>query len=114
MSWVAAGIAAAGIIKSQTVDKNKENRERKLAASTQQYSPWTGLTANPIKEADPFGSALQYGATGAALKQNIQASNDMHDYLTKNPWASPKINYNMNAGGGGGSALGNNYNMMDF
>lgn len=76
---VMAGImAAAGLLKGEVVDREKEERERKLAADTQRYSPWTGLKAGPIHEADPFGQALQGGFTGYSLgtaQQSADADN---------------------------------------
>ncbi len=82
--------AGAGILKSEVVDKPKEERQRKLAAATQRLNPWTGLKANPIQEADPFGSALKYGATGASMGSQIQGAN--------NPWG-PKTVVNNNVEG---------------
>lgn len=66
--------SAVGLGKSALIDKPKEDSERKLAAETQRYSPWTGLKANAITKADPFGSALKYGATGAQIGNSL--SND--------------------------------------
>lgn len=74
MSWVITGMAVAGLAKSELLDKPQAERQRKLAGATQSLSPWTGLKANPIKEADPFGSALQFGATGASMKQANQSA----------------------------------------
>lgn len=71
MALTGLAIASAlGLAKSELIDKQKEARDRALAATTQRLSPWTGLKANEIKAADPFGTALQYGATGASLGQN--------------------------------------------
>jgi hypothetical protein len=56
--------AGVGFLKGLTIDRNREKRDRKLAAETQRMSPWTGLRANAIREADPFGSALAFGLTG--------------------------------------------------
>ena len=81
---IAAGI---GLLKSQTVDKDREKRQRKLAAETQRYSPWTGLKAGPIQEADPFGSALQYGGAGAMMGAgyaNSQKPNPVIGDVTNN------------------------------
>ena len=57
---------------SAIIDKPKEDRQRKLAAETQRYSPWTGLEAGSIQEADPFGTALQFGMTGASMGAGMQ------------------------------------------
>lgn len=66
-----------GLAKSELIDRPKEARQRKLAAETQRYSPWTGLRANAIQEADPFASALKYGTTGASMgAANQQAEFD--------------------------------------
>ena len=62
--------SAIGLGKSELIDKPKEDRQRKLAARTIELSPWTGLKANPIEEADPFGSALKYGATGYSMGED--------------------------------------------
>ena len=59
--------SAVGLGKSYLIDQPKEKRQRELAAKTQELSPWTGLKASGIEEADPFGSALQFGTTGAMM-----------------------------------------------
>lgn len=97
--------AGAGLLKSQLIDAPREARQRKLAAATQRYSPWTGLQAQPIMPADPFGNALQFGATGAALDSNIKTSNAAQNYL--NSGGSPKIDFNS---GWGGMAAPGTYN----
>lgn len=75
MPFTALAIGAGvGLLKSELVDRPKEQRQRALAAATQRYSPWTGLKANPIQEADPVGSALTYGSTGAQMGANMQDS----------------------------------------
>lgn len=111
MPFTALAIGAGvGLLKSQTIDKAKEAKQRELAAETQRYSPWTGLKADPVKTADPLGSMLQYGATGAALGQNMQSAGDMHDYMKDNPYAS-HLNFNVGNAQpvtGGGNGLANN------
>lgn len=59
--------SAIGLGKSALIDAPKERRQRELAARTIELSPWTGLKANGIEEADPFGSGLQFGLTGASM-----------------------------------------------
>lgn len=65
-------MAAVGAAKSELVDRPKEKRQRRLAATTEQFSPWTGKQSQPIQEADPLGSAMQYGATGAMMGSNME------------------------------------------
>lgn len=57
----AAGAAKAGI------GAEKAQRERKLAASTQAYSPWTGMQAGPVHDPDVLGDVLQ-GATSGGMQ----------------------------------------------
>lgn len=61
-----------GLLKGLTVDRDKENRQRTLAAATQRYSPWTGLRAGEIEEADPFGKMLGGAGAGASFGQNYE------------------------------------------
>lgn len=73
MSWIAVAIGAgAGLLKSEAIDRPEADRKRHLAAETQRYSPWTGLQAQPFKEADPLGSALTFWATGASMGAGMQ------------------------------------------
>src|SRR5687768_13670548 len=70
MAWPAWLIGSLiGLGKHAVVDVPKEQRQRELAAQTQLYSPWTGLQAQPVQEADAFGSALQGGTAGAMYSQ---------------------------------------------
>lgn len=94
MSYVMVGMAAAGLLKSQTIDKDKEKRDRKLAAETQRLSPWTGLQAGPVKEADPMGSAIAFGATGAQIGGGMQQQ-EMNKKLAEQALArgaTPQVN----------------------
>jgi hypothetical protein len=78
-------------------DMGKESRQRQLAASTQRYSPWTGLKANEIEEANPIGTLAQgYGAylgqtqnndSNALKKQLMQAQIRAMDRGQSNPYA---------------------------
>lgn len=69
---MAAILGGTGLLKGIGPDRWKEDRQRWQAAQTQRYSPWTGLRAGPIEEADPLGSTMQGASTGAALGQNAQ------------------------------------------
>ena len=53
-----------GLGKGLLIDKPKEERDKKMAATIARYSPWTGMSPGKIRRADPFGSALQGGVTG--------------------------------------------------
>lgn len=69
-------ILAGGMIaKNQLVDKPKEERERKLQAITAQYSPWTGMTPQAVKETSALDAGLQGAATGLTMQQGM----DMQD-----------------------------------
>lgn len=86
--------AGIGLLKGMTVDRDKEDRERQLAAQTQKYSPWTHLTAGPIEQADPLGSALQFGGTAQALSQNFNNSQAQTAWLNRggSPLATSALN----------------------
>ena len=71
MSWVAVGVAAVGMAKSEFIDRPAAERQRKLAAQTELYSPWTGMKAGKINEPDTFGAGLKYGATGAMIGNSL-------------------------------------------
>lgn len=66
---IAALMAAIVAAKSELIDRPKEQRQRKMEAAKARWSPWTGIAPDAIKEADPFGSALQGGLTGAMVGQ---------------------------------------------
>lgn len=66
----------AGLAKDQLVDKPKEHRDRLLAAKTELYSPWTGMHAQPVQEANTFGSALQ-GVTAGAMYGQAEDQNQL-------------------------------------
>lgn len=105
--------ALAGLAKSELIDRPKEQRQRKLAAETQRLSPWTHLQADPIKEADPFGSALQFGAAGAQLGQNMDTADlqqeqmKLNNELLKQKVASGE--YGGSGPWGGGQSNGTGY-----
>jgi len=69
MALVGAGV---GLAKSELVDRPREAEQRRRAAITARWSPWTGMAPNAIQSADPFGSAIETGLTGAVVGQNQQ------------------------------------------
>lgn len=76
-------MAIAGAAKSEVIDKPKEQRDRKLAAETIRWSPWTGMHPGPIQQADPAGSAVNWGLMGAQLGQSQANSAAYNDYLKR-------------------------------
>lgn len=75
--------AGAGLLKSQLVDKPKEERERRIAVAQARYSPWTGIKPQEVQEADPFGSMFQGGTAGLALGQGMDTANAQQGYQDK-------------------------------
>lgn len=65
----AAVLGGVGLLKSEFIDRPREDRQRKMAAVTARWSPWTGMSPNQIQEADPFGTAIQGGLAGAMIGQ---------------------------------------------
>ncbi len=61
--------AATGAGKAEFIDKPKEERDRKLAATKNFVSPWTHMQADPVQEHNTFGSAFQGASTAGALGQ---------------------------------------------
>ena len=65
--------AIVGAAKHYGVDKPQEEKERKLAAETARYSPWTGMKPGTVKRANLAGSVIQGGATGAMMGAGLGA-----------------------------------------
>lgn len=95
MAWIPIAMIAADLIKNQQ-DQAMANKQRQLAASTQQYSPWTGLQAQKVTDPNWAGGVMQAGASGLAGMQSYQNNNAMQDYLKNG--GSPKVNFNVNSG----------------
>lgn len=84
---------------SMLQNMDKEQRDRKLSATTQRYSPWTGLRAQPIEQANPYGDLAQTGA-GVLGYQQAQEAAGLRKQLTEaqikalgrggNPYASQR------------------------
>lgn len=75
MSWIAVGVAAAGAIAGKMKNdraKEIEGSDRQLASETQRYSPWTGMSAQPIHRAgSAFGDEFAGGVQGAMMGQSL-------------------------------------------
>lgn len=60
-----------GLLKSELIDRPREKRQRQANAEIARWAPWTGMTPGAVREADPFGSVLQGGLTGAMFSQQF-------------------------------------------
>ena len=79
MAWVPVAMMAAGAIAGQQKQKRQqamEESDRKLAAETARYSPWTGMTPNQIRHAEnsAFGATLGGGLAGYSQGSAMQGS----------------------------------------
>jgi hypothetical protein len=72
--------AGLGLLKSKLVDEPQADAQRKLAATTAELSPWTGLTPTMPKEANALGSMMEGGLAGAQLGQSLKTT-DMNQQL---------------------------------
>jgi uncharacterized protein HemX len=54
--------------------QQQAEKDRKLQAITAQYSPWTHMAPQPVKEANMLGAVAGGGLTGAGIGQNMQAA----------------------------------------
>jgi len=76
--------ALVGLAKSQLIDKPKEKKQRRIRAAQVRFSPFTKRApTQDIQEADPFGTAFQFGGAGAALGSNIQSKAIQDQLLAK-------------------------------
>lgn len=112
MAWWAplAISGGVGLAKHFLVDKPREKRDRLLAAQTQMYSPWTGLKAEPVQEADAVGTALQTGAAGASFWQGLQQAQREQELTEamRDWYKSPKSSF-----GGAPSSVWKRYSLMN-
>lgn len=82
MSWVAVGMAAAGVVAGKMKNdqaKAVEAKQVKLASETQRYSPWTGMSAGPVQHAgsagaDMFGGGVQGAMMGSAIGKGMNGA----------------------------------------
>ncbi len=68
--------AAAGLAKSELVDKPAARKKNQLLADTQRLSPWTGMKPDPmaIEQPSSVGGALGGAGMGLGLGLNLQAA----------------------------------------
>ena len=75
-------ILAAGMMaKNQLVDKPKEEKDRKLQAITAQYSPWTGMTPQAVKNTSAVDAGLQGAGAGLSMQQGMDMQSAQLDAL---------------------------------
>lgn len=70
MAWVTVGVATAGAIAGKMKNdaaKEREAKDVQLASATQRYSPWTGMSAQPVQHANSAGGDIFGGAVGGAM-----------------------------------------------
>lgn len=116
MVWsalITAGMSAA----QYKAQQDREDRDRRLAAQTQAYSPWTGLQAGNIREADLVGTIGQGAVQGVAMEQQMDAAENqkklqeaqMKYYNRATPTAAPGPGGEMPMGEGSAPALADSY-----
>lgn len=85
-------LGGTGLGKSLLVDAPQEARDRKAAAEVTKWSPWTGMQPGAVKKADPLGSVMTWGSTGAQLGQGLQNQQAYNDYLARTGPGAPMQN----------------------
>lgn len=84
MAFAGLAIAAAlALAKDKLIDQPAADRKRKLAATTERLSPWTGMHAAPVNDPNAIGDMMSAGATGAMIGQGVANSNAQNAYLDK-------------------------------
>lgn len=67
-------LGAAGVAKSELLDRPAAGRKRKLEATKTRYSPWTGMVGGDVEDPDSLNSGMNWGFQGAALGQAMGQS----------------------------------------
>ncbi len=82
---IAMGI---GAVATTVSSQQKYQQDKKNAAITQRYSPWTGMHADTPDQPSMIGTAVQGGAQGAAMGQGIQNMQLQNQWLQQgySPW----------------------------
>jgi hypothetical protein len=58
----------------------RAQKDRQLAAKTQELSPWTGLKAGPVNDPSAIGTIGSGLMQGLAMQQGMNAQNDAKAY----------------------------------
>lgn len=94
MNFLLPGIMGGlGLIKHFAFDKPKADRERKLEAETQRYSPWTGLSARRASDPNPLDNVMQFGSTGLGLQQQMEMDDALAGYYNRGGMGSQANKY---------------------
>jgi hypothetical protein len=64
-------LGAAGVLKSEAIDRPAADRKRKAEAAKTRYSPWTGMQGSNVDDPDSVGSGMNWGMAGATLGQSM-------------------------------------------
>lgn len=84
---LAAGAGAGlGLLKSEFIDKENENKNREMQSITDRYSPWTGMRGKMVEPTNALGSAMSFGAQGAALgagAEQMDQNKSFNDAMVK-------------------------------
>lgn len=77
----AAVMAATAAAKHYAVDKPEADKQATLAAKTQEFSPWTGLKAQPFQHVNIGNDLISGATTGAQMGQSMQNADAQGDLL---------------------------------
>lgn len=72
MSWLLPlGMAGAGMLKNEILDKPKAEALAQAEAAKTFYSPWTGMHGQTVMPPSAMDAAMKWGLTGAMLQQQM-------------------------------------------
>lgn len=79
--WLLPMLISGGLslVKHFAVDKPKADKDRTLAAKTQELSPYTGLKAQPVEDPNLFGGLMSGAAAGAQFGTSIHQAEQADD-----------------------------------
>lgn len=76
-------LGAAGILKSEAIDRPAADRKRKAEAAKTRYSPWTGMQGSSVDDPDTVGAGMNWGMAGAGMGQAMGQQELMQGMATK-------------------------------
>lgn len=114
MMLIAGGIGAASGLINNNQKQAEYNRQKELAATLQQYSPWTGINAlsyMPQGQPNAFDSILQGGLTGASFGNNLGMLSALSSKATPTDVAPTE---DVSAGPDAVASKAGNYNLGNY